>query len=465
MPKIHPALLAILIICVLLGLTAEAPPPPSAQGGPAVDEKLAVQGLAPAALADQSIFANPVVPDAVISGYFDHQSTAGLVTFYNGRASSAGAGFTFTCSNPAMNDWVGCEDPVSGETACSNNRELWYDGHHGTDYEFSPNWYTGDTCDPSRFNGITRQIFAPARGQVLMAGTDPNRPANGWHIRIKHDLNGNGNFNDDNFRSVYLHFTANALAVTAGQIVNAGDYLGLGGSTGYSSSPHLHFEVQRSSDYFQTNSWPVDPYGWQGPGGDPYEYQNVKLWRMPPVNYTDFLYIPAVAKDSSAGCGGCDELLQNGGFEGGHTAWDEQGVMIIVQRGEPNLTVSPNSGDWLAWLGGRNSATDVLNQDFTIPAGTARGMLNFAMLITTTETGGAADYFYVRLRKPDGTVLQEWLFNNTYTPRGQWVQQSLSLLDLSPYQGQSLRINFKAVTDASALTNFYLDDVSIQAGP
>ena len=112
-----------------------------------------------------------------------------------------------------------------------------------------------------------------------MAGTDPNRPANGWHIRLKHDLNGNGNFDDDNFRSVYLHFTANALAVVPGQIVSEGQYLGLGGSTGYSSSPHLHFEVQRSSDYFQTNYWSVDPYGWQGQGSDPWPYQNVNLCR------------------------------------------------------------------------------------------------------------------------------------------------------------------------------------------
>ena len=83
---------------------------------------------------------------------------------------------------------------------------------------------------------------------------------------MKHDLNNNGNFDDDNFRSIYLHFTANALAVVPGQIVEEGQYLGLGGSTGYSSSPHLHFEVQRSADYFQSTYWSVDPYGWTGQG-------------------------------------------------------------------------------------------------------------------------------------------------------------------------------------------------------
>ena len=73
----------------------------------------------------------------MISGYFDHQSAAGLLTFYDGRHSSSGAGFYFSCTNPSMYDWVGCEDAVSGEVACSNNRELWYDGHKGIDYEYS----------------------------------------------------------------------------------------------------------------------------------------------------------------------------------------------------------------------------------------------------------------------------------------------------------------------------------------
>lgn len=456
--------LTVLALCLALLIFVTPPNPRTwaqSPASPSLPVPASVPPSAQPAYSATPIFKFPVVPDAVISGYFDHQPGSGLVTFYNGRHSSSGAGFYFSCSNPAMYDWVGCEDAVSGEVACSNNRELWYDGHKGIDYEYSANWYTGDTCDPARFSGITRQVYAPARGQVLMAGYDPNRPANGWHIRLKHDLNGNGNFDDDNFRSVYLHFTANALAVVPGQIVSEGQYLGLGGSTGYSSSPHLHFEVQRSSDYFQTNYWSVDPYGWQGSGADPWPYQNVNLFRVPVVHYTDFLHIPLVINGASAGCINCAEGLQNGGFESGHVAWDEQGVMVIVQRGEPNLTVSPFSGDWLAWLGGRNDALDVINQDFTVPSNATGGTLGYALMITTTEPGAASDYLYVRLRKTDGTVLQEQMFSNTFSPQGQWTQQQVSLIDLKPYRGQTLRLNIKATTNAAYLTNFYLDDVSL----
>lgn len=408
------------------------------------------------------VFRFPVVPGATISGYFDHQSASGIVMFYDGRHNSPGAGFYFSCSNPAMYDWVGCEDAVAGEPACQNSRELWYDNHHGIDFEYSPAWHTGATCDPGRFAGITMPVYAPARGKVIMAGYDPNRPANGWHIRIAHDLNGNGNFDDDNFRSVYLHFTANALAVSPGQIVEEGQYLGLGGSTGYSSSPHLHFEVQRSSDRFQTTYWPVDPFGWQGPGSDPYAYANVNLWQtQPALDHVSFL--PQVSNLTPI-CTGCGELLLNTGFEEGHSTWVEPEPSVILRPQDAGLPVLPHTGDWLARLGGRNDAVDPIYQDFTVPMYAAYGHLNYYLYISSDETGDAKDYLYVRLRLPDGTVLQEMEFlNNTFTPRNQWVQRVIDIPDLGNWQGQTLRVNFKGTNDSSNPTSFYIDDVSLIA--
>ncbi len=408
-----------------------------------------------------SVFRYPVVPGSTISGYFDHNQAYGMVTIFNGRRNSSGAGFNFSCTNPSMYDWVGCEDAVSGEASCSNSRELWYDGHHGIDFEYASNWHTGASCDPGRFSGITMPVYAPARGQVLMAGYDPNRPANGWHIRLKHDLNGNGNFNDDNFRSIYLHFTAYALAVGPGQIVEEGQYLGLGGSTGYSSSPHLHFEVQRSADYFQYSYWPVDPYGWMGQGGDPWLSANINLWRQQQVHYENITYLPQILYIEPQ-CPDCGEMLQNGGFENGNTAWTEEGVQVILGAGSPNLPVTPHTGSWLAWLAGRNNAVDNLYQDFTLPAGMNGGQLRYSLMVTTDEPGGAQDYLYVRLRKPDGTVLQELDFvDNTFAAKNQWVEREIQLIDLSAWQKQNLRISFKGTTSASHITNFYLDDVSL----
>lgn len=410
------------------------------------------------AASNEPIFRYPVVRGATISGYFDHNAESGVMTFYDGRRSSPGAGFYFQCSSPWMYDWVGCESGASGEPGCPNNRELWYDNHRGTDYEFSSRWHTGATCDPGRFTGITANIYAPAGGRVFMAGYDANRPGNGWHIRLQHDLNGNGNFADDNFRSIYLHFTANALAVTAGQIVSEGQYLGLGGSTGYSSSPHLHFEIQRSSDYFQYSYWSVDPYGWSGGNSaDPWPYENITMWKMP-----NRILLPGFV--NNPGCASCGELLENNGFEDGLSSWVEETEDIIVDTSYPSLPITPYEGSWLAWLGGRNDANDVLYQDFAVPAGLSRAQLRYRLYISTDESGEARDYLYVRVRTTDGTVIEEVeQFDSAFSKKGQWVERSLNLASLPGRGGQTLRLQFKATTDGSQLSNFFIDQVSITA--
>lgn len=458
---------ALLLISGLL-LNINLPANHSAPAKPGAQEPASAPALAPASapapapasLAQGSVFRYPVVPGATISGYFDHSPTGGKVVHYNGVASSASGGFYFQCTNPNMYDYVGCVDPIAGEPGCDNSRELWYDGHKGTDYEFAANWHTGAYCNPGKFNGITRPIYSPARGRVVMAGTDPNRPANGWHIRIEHDLNGNGSFYDDNFRSIYLHFTANALAVSAGQIVEEGQYLGLGGSTGYSSSPHLHFEVQRSSDYFQTNVWSVDPYGWQSSGADPWYAENVVLFRAP-VEYDNFTYLPFIGNRETA-CQDCQERLRNGGFESGSDGWVEEGVQVINQVGSPNLTVSPYQGSWLAWLGGRNSATDILYQEFQAPAGQSAGRLVYHLYVTTEESGGVYDAMTVNLRNANGELVRQLeMIDNTFSPGGQWVERDIPLSNLSAWQGQTLRVSFEAVTDSNAKTSFYIDSLSL----
>ena len=267
MPKFHPALLAFALMSgILMGQTASTPLP-LVQTHPARLEMVVPQN-AGAAYENQSVFRFPVVPDSVISGYFDHQPSSGLVTFYGGRRSTSGAGFYFSCSNPAMYDWVGCEIPFQAKARATTTANCGTTVIKASITNILPTGTQARYAIPVVSAKSARQVYAPAAGRVLMAGTDPNRPANGWHIQLQHNLNGNGKHDDDNFRSVYLHFTANALAVVAGQTISEGQYLGLGGSTGYSSSPHLHFEVQRSSDYFQTNYWSVDPYGWKGEGSN-----------------------------------------------------------------------------------------------------------------------------------------------------------------------------------------------------
>lgn len=72
-------------------------------------------------------------------------------------------------------------------------------------------------------------VYAAGAGTIEQAGWDG---AYGRSVRIDH---GNG------YRSVYGHMSS--LAVAAGQQVIKGEIIGFVGSTGYSTGPHLHYEV------------------------------------------------------------------------------------------------------------------------------------------------------------------------------------------------------------------------------
>jgi len=90
------------------------------------------------------------------------------------------------------------------ESSCPNSAELWYDNHKGTDFEYVNAWHTGSVCaDPSTYQGVTHPVYLPAAGKVIEVS---NNPANGNFIRIVHDIDGDGNVDDDKIRSIYLHF-------------------------------------------------------------------------------------------------------------------------------------------------------------------------------------------------------------------------------------------------------------------
>ena len=98
--------------------------------------------------------------------------------------------------------------------------------------------------------------FAPGAGtpiRVIAAGTvikvQPNDGGFGNDVWVEHDVDGK------QFTSVYGHMMDNSFKVVKGQQVAVGDELGLVGSTGNSTGPHLHLEVH-------VDGVPVDPLAW-----------------------------------------------------------------------------------------------------------------------------------------------------------------------------------------------------------
>jgi murein DD-endopeptidase MepM/ murein hydrolase activator NlpD len=70
----------------------------------------------------------------------------------------------------------------------------------------------------------------------------------GWYVDILHS---------DNVLTRYCHQLVHP-AVTVGQHVDAGQIIGVSGTSGNSSGPHLHFEVRLGGD----GTTAVDPVGW-----------------------------------------------------------------------------------------------------------------------------------------------------------------------------------------------------------
>lgn len=259
-----------------LGFQFSAMPPSNGPNAPFLQEQDFSESQA---LTPTPVFRYPVVTDTEISGYFDHDQTIETITFYNERSSGEAAGFLFTCpafddiAPGAGNSWIGCETETTTETACADDKELWYDNHQGIDYEYEANWRTGSQCDLARFANPAISIYAPASGVVDFVGEE--HPFNGNFILMYHDLNEDGNYYNDDLRSYYLHFTPNGIVVDEGDTLQEGDLLGYGGSSGLAWTPHLHFEVQRrTQDGWQS----VDPFGWTGPGPDPWLVPNHLLW-------------------------------------------------------------------------------------------------------------------------------------------------------------------------------------------
>ena len=88
-------------------------------------------------------------------------------------------------------------------------------------------------------------VLATSNGEIIKV--ERHKKGYGKHIVIKHD---------NQYQTLYAHL--NEIKVTKGQIVKIGDMIGTVGSTGLSSTPHLHYEVLK-------NGKAIDPIAYCNP--------------------------------------------------------------------------------------------------------------------------------------------------------------------------------------------------------
>jgi murein DD-endopeptidase MepM/ murein hydrolase activator NlpD len=97
--------------------------------------------------------------------------------------------------------------------------------------------------------------FVPGYGtpiQAIAGGTVTLSQQGGGfgnHVHIDHVING------QRVTSVYAHMVWDSSPLRVGDTIDAGAFVGLVGSSGISTAPHLHFELH-------LDGVPVDPYAW-----------------------------------------------------------------------------------------------------------------------------------------------------------------------------------------------------------
>jgi len=110
-------------------------------------------------------------------------------------------------------------------------------------------------------------VFAAGSGAVVWTGWGlfTESPENvsdpyGLAVAIRHDFG----YKDQQLYTIYAHMSE--IKATIGQRVETGDLLGLVGSTGATTGPHLHFEVRFPDNSFQhtynPELWLAPPQGW-----------------------------------------------------------------------------------------------------------------------------------------------------------------------------------------------------------
>lgn len=182
----------------------------------------------------------PFMGPHYITSIFDHcgpnYAASGQVCRYDGQVASV---------------HVGGPDPTfdAGYAQTPGGHDyLYYSGHDGYDY--------GLYYEP---------VAAAADGVIKIADwlvPGCTTCLSGQTIEITH---GNG------LLTFYGHLSQ--IYVSKGQWVRRGQVIGISGMTGTATGPHLHFGV-----YYTNGRGPVDPYGWSGPGADPYSRDLGDLW-------------------------------------------------------------------------------------------------------------------------------------------------------------------------------------------
>ncbi|HOC99401.1 MAG TPA: M23 family metallopeptidase [Myxococcota bacterium] len=141
---------------------------------------------------------------------------------------------------------------------CTENFPFCYDAHDGTDFMLIDGFSMMDSGSAQVVAAADGTVIATEDGNydrchadiVTQDVTCDGYPMRGNYVKLRHS---------DGMETWYWHFKKDSIQVEVDQQVKCGDVLGLVGSSGYSSAPHLHFEVRMPTGVGDETAW-IDPF-------------------------------------------------------------------------------------------------------------------------------------------------------------------------------------------------------------
>jgi hypothetical protein len=119
---------------------------------------------------------------------------------------------------------------------------------------------------------------------------------------------------------------------------------------------------------------------------------------------------------------------------------------------------SPHNGSYAALFPVYSSARVALSQTLYVPTDATMARLTYWRAAVTGETTHPHDFFSSFLSRADGTRLTTFETMDDGDADAFWHEVSF---DVIPYTGQVVQLWFTATTDAANITNFFVDDVSL----
>jgi hypothetical protein len=155
-----------------------------------------------------------------------------------------------------------------------------------------------------------------------------------------------------------------------------------------------------------------------------------------------------------------ETIFQNGDFESGDAGWTKSstnGRPLIHHISDPSLVVPPQSGEWLAWLGGVPEETSSLKQNFVLPPQLAKYLpnLRFWYQIKSEDTCG---YDFGELLINDQLVNTFNLCASGSTSN--WSLAEYNLADWSDFFQQNT-LEFRADIDDLYTSSLYVDSIHV----